>query len=133
MRTLFTTILLTISVIVFGQKKSPLGKYTHSYTWYQYFLTLGDSGKFIVEEHSDSGLKTTTGTWTINGRLIKLVPTKCISDWGSEEIYEVPLSYLKESFISMDNENKLTILAPKNQPDSMTYKIPDYKLIKIPK
>jgi len=145
MRIIFTTILLTISLTVSAQKKSLHGKYTHSAPYYHYFLTLKDSAKFLIEEHSDTGLRTTTGTWTINGHLIKLTPSKFIWDLEDHEEgpQELPLSFLekwwmeKESFISVDKKKNLTKLAPKKKPDwwadSIKYDIPDYKLAKISK
>lgn len=135
MRLLLATALLAISITASGQKKSLLGKYTHSSFMYRYFLTLGDSGKFIIEEHSDSGLRKTTGTWTITGQLIKLIPSKCISDWGNQrgEVEEFPLEFLeKESLITVGKRNKLTRIIHEKNPGSLANSI-EYKLTKIPK
>jgi hypothetical protein len=140
MRTLFTTVLLTVSVIVFGQKKSLLGKYTHSAPYYTYNLILADSGKFTIELDSDVSLKTTTGTWTIKNRLITLTASKCILDISNPEDpdqkAEIPLSSDDiQSFISVDKKGNLTKLAPKKKPDwwadSIKYDWPDYKLTKV--
>jgi hypothetical protein len=136
-RIALTTILLIISATVFGQK-SLNGKYTHSFFMYEYFLTLADSGKFTIDEHSDLGSKTTTGSWTINEHLVRLTPAKCVL-WDQrnpkKENEEIPLSWLEISYISVDSNSNLTKLAPKKQPawitDTSKYKIPDYKLTKI--
>ena len=121
--------LIHLSVAVYGQReKELLGKYTYTSFMYTYFLTLSDSGKFTVEEHSDSGLTTTTGAWTIRGRLIKLSPSK--SRWDSAD-FDFPLV---ESLISVDKQNNLTKLAPKKMSKELSkprYKIPDKQLRKL--
>ena len=64
---LFATILFSLTTLLTigqGQDKELLGKYTHSFFMYEYFLTLSDSGKYNTEENSDMGARITVGTWT---------------------------------------------------------------------
>jgi hypothetical protein len=55
--------------------KDVLGNYSLSHFMHGYYLTLKDSGKFIVQEKSDVLVRTATGNWAIKNKRITLIPT----------------------------------------------------------
>lgn len=80
---------------------------------YDFSLTLKDSSQFIIQEDTDLGSKTTTGTWTLSKDIIKLKPTKVLyASRPSTEKKEIPV-YINEILISVDNQKRLKVVSPK--------------------
>jgi hypothetical protein len=130
MRLLSTLFFTIASFLAVGQNKALLGKYTHSFFMYEYFLTLSDSGQFHIEERTDLGTKITVGKWTGDDKTIRLIPTSAFHTNRSKETYSIPSEELEESIISIGDGNQLTILAPKNRQKTKA-EIPNYRLTRI--
>jgi hypothetical protein len=79
-----------------------------------------DGNQFTIEEDTDLGSKTITGTWTLSKDTIKLKPTKILHmRRPKNEKEEVPL-YINQILVSVDNQKRLKIIAEKRT--DMTYK-----------
>jgi len=80
---------------------------------YDFSMTLRDSSQFTIEEDTDLGLKTTTGTWTLSKDMIKLKPTEVYyASHPSHEKKKIPI-YINEILVSVDSQKRLKIIAPK--------------------
>lgn len=117
MRIFLTTFIALTAFLVTAQDSNVLqGKYTHSFFMYRYYLTLADSGRYTVEEHSDLGSRTTYGTWALADQEIRLTPTICYSrNRTDNKPKQVPSEMLEASILSIADDRALTLLAPKKK------------------
>lgn len=87
---------------------------------YSFTLTLSDSARFVIDEHTDLGSQTTTGTWDYSKDIITLTPKK-VYRWDrrfpEKEKKEQPIIH-NEIIVSVDNQKRLKIISPKGD---MTY------------
>jgi hypothetical protein len=114
MRTLIFILLILETFYGQSQDKNLNGKYTHSFFMYEYYLTLSNSGKFNIEEHTDLGTTITVGTWINDEKTITLIPTRSFKYDRSKEIHRIPSELLEKSILLIDRERNLTLTYPKS-------------------
>ncbi len=80
---------------------------------YDFSLTLKDSSQFVIQEDTDRGSKTTTGTWIRSNDILKLKPIKVLfAGRPNMEKKEIPV-YINEILVSVDNQKRLKVVSPK--------------------
>lgn len=115
MRQLLTLILSISLLTAFGQTKSLTGTYTDTRTTHKITITIRDFGQFESEELMTEGKRTLIGIWTFKNDTITLKTNKILAwDKKTNEKKEYTPNNFPDSFISVDKNKQLTLLAPKN-------------------
>ena len=78
---------------------------------YEFTLTLRDSSQFVIEEDSDMGLRTTTGTWTPYENILELKPTKVLYTSRERGTREMPVTI--DKILIGVYLGRLKVIAPK--------------------
>ncbi len=100
----------------FGQTKSLTGTYSDTHPIHKIIVNIRDSGEFKCDEFMTEGKRTLIGTWIFKNDTITLKTNK-IWTWDKKtpkEKKEFIPNFFPDSFILVDKNKQLTLLAPRN-------------------
>jgi hypothetical protein len=108
--------ILSISLLTaFGQTKTLTGTYTNNRTTHKITIIIRDNGQFESDELMTEGKRALIGTWTFKDDTITLKTNKILAwDKKTKEKKEYAPNNFPDSFIYVDKNKQLTLLAPKD-------------------